>query len=213
VWFNDVIINKRYELNLIIKFIRKALPQQVLDLAIEFLKLPEYFQVELPNVYTLVNGNGSFIDLLDINNYVGDNRNKTCNQVAISIINRFSKEKLAWESELKQLKKRDKFNDCEVKYDATQDEGIHVNRSIQQQPNRLLEQKRFYGWLAELARELTNMHNFNIFFFDRVANSDYENELVRYHENSETDSNRLTYFRSSSDHLQHFTKKCSNVRR
>jgi len=197
-WFADIIVTKRFASNLIIKFIRNALPQQVLDLAKEHLKRNSAYYVEVPNIYTLVDGNGSFIDLFEINNFVGDNRNKTCDQLAISIINRFSKQKLEWESELKQLKKRDKFNDCEVMYDATQDEGIHVNRSIEHENDPILDKKRFYGWLAELTRELTNMTNFNFLFFDRVQSSVEEEKTVKYFKNFETDENRPSKFEGYS---------------
>jgi len=194
----DYVVIVEFASNLIIKFIRNALPHQILDLANVRPIISGQQRVETPNVFTLVNGNESFIDLFEINLFMSDNRNGTCNQLAMSIINRFSKKKLQWESELKQLKKRDDFNDCEVKYDSTQDEGIHVDRSIQQQPNRILEQKRFYGWLAELVRELTNMHNFNIFFYDRLVSKEEEEKIVKYYENMETDNDDPGQFRINS---------------
>jgi len=178
---SEKILNRNYELNLIIRFIRNALPQQVLDLANEHQRYDSSYHVEIPNVFTLVNGNRSFIDLFEINNFVGDNRKGKCDQLAMSIINRFSKEKLEWEGELKQLKKRNKFNGCVIEYDSSSDEGVYIKRIRNKQNNHIHEQTHFSGYLAETVKELTNISNFNLFFFDRGSSSDKEDELFESH--------------------------------
>jgi len=169
------VVSRDFASNLIIKFIRNVLPQQVLDLAKEHLKWNEIYHVEIPNVFTLVNGNGSFIDLFEVNFFVGDNKNGTCNQLAISIINRFSKEKLEWENELKQLKKRDKFNACVLKYDVSGDEGIYVNRSLRNDINQQPDQKHVYGYLTEIVKEVTTINKFSL-MFETSSNDLLDNE-------------------------------------
>jgi len=100
---------------IIIKYISNASAGQIYQFALRNYHKDE--EMDVQNMFTIVNSNKTFIDLLEINQFVGSNTTSvTCDRPWMTTINRFSKAQLEWTKPLTKLKRREKFNGCIFNY-------------------------------------------------------------------------------------------------
>jgi len=105
---------------IIIKYIDNASAEQIYELAVENVEdnNERCERMEAPNMFTIVKSKESFIELLEINEFVGSNTTPaTCDRPWMTTVNRFSKTQLEWTKPLTKLKRREKFNGCIFNYE------------------------------------------------------------------------------------------------
>jgi len=166
----DLTLEDTFTHNLIIKYVRKASSKKLFKAALAHEKqiAGKNDFINAVNVYSVVNKKNKF-DLIEINNIVGSpSSNSTCNQLAMSTVNRFSGTKREWK-DTKQLKLREKFNGCSIKYETSRDQGITFKKD---------EQNQYQGFLVEILKAVAEMGNYEISFFTPANKR--EQQLARH---------------------------------
>jgi len=176
----DSLILFTFQSNLIIKFIRDASAEEIIQVALNHHKLSgtQISLIDKPNVYTFLN-NKNTIDLLTINQFDDSDRKEDpfCRKLHKTTINRFEKDKMEWESKLKPLKLQMNLNGCTISNDLTKEEGVTFDLSGNESDvAQYLNQKRYSGYSIDILNEIASFGNFKWHFY-RDAKPQTEAEI------------------------------------
>jgi len=192
---SDSFILLTFQSNLIIKFVRDASAEEIIQAALNHHKLSgtQISLIDKPNIYTFLNNKNS-IDLLTFNQFVDDDREEDpfCRKLHKKTINRFSKDKMKWESELKPIKHQINLNGCTISNDLTREEGVNFNSTGNESDvAQYQDQKRYSGYSIDMLNEIASFGNFKWHFY-KDAKPQTEAEI----ENLES---RVSSMRTSTD--------------